>query len=254
MLRSLLMLVALSTSLLAGAPEAVIVGQNKAFVGDLVKLSSEGSVGDKFTWVAPADLPSSSTVICGNQFIFSTRNPGTYNILLIASDKDADVAYRYAAVSIVSENSTTPPVAEPGKPPVQPPVTPPVDKFAAIKLLARTQTRLVNDPPTAKAIATALTNVLPLVLQQEKLETAQAIVGGAIEGAMALRSKESLKKDWLNIWRIPIAQAIVKESPSSPNEYVALLNILIAILEEPISLSTSLKPPAPPQCIDCLPK
>lgn len=102
-LRTLLAILLLVSSAF-GEPKAVINGPTVAPAGEGVLITAEGSTGDNLVWIMPDNL---SVFTCNtNQLFFSTTKVGKYEFILIAADKEAQVAY---ARHIVTVGTTTPP-------------------------------------------------------------------------------------------------------------------------------------------------
>ena len=191
--------------------QAVIAGPTEARVGDLVVLSGRESSGDNFKWVEPQKI---QTLLCGDgkDLAFATGTPGSYQFMLIAADKLADIHYTQHTVIV---RGTLPPTPEPEPIPEPQPELPPPDMQELVKVSRDASARL-NDPSTARAIATAIQQAATDMEAGCKtgtcpgIDAAKLLMVKAIESALVARTGNSRNVDWMNGWRVPVNAAVAR--------------------------------------------
>jgi hypothetical protein len=209
------------TTTFAQEIKSSIKGPTTALAGTLVFLSHEDAVGDNKVWIIPDELKSASAS-CGSNVFFSIPTPGKYQFGLIVANKQADIAYSWHTIDVVG--STVVPTPPPPNPtPVTPP--PPSPSYESIRLTSRTAIDTLQDPSTTSLLASSLINLLPKL--PGDLPSAKGMVTSTVETCFAMREPTSRKKDWLNIWRIPIDKEIGKANPQTIEEYRECLKAVI---------------------------
>lgn len=203
--------------------KAVISGPSEAQAGNLVVLSCSDSLGDNFLWITPDGL---QTLSCGDlkkDLGFAVARNGTYEFILIASDKDAAIAYAKHSVKIVGSLPTQPDPGEPEEP-EEPTPTPGLEKIAKQSAsLAET----LNDPATSASLRAAILAADKQIVtlcergQCPTFAGAMHMMKSAISNSL-LRRSEPLK-DWLNGWREPINESIKQLNPQDVDSYLAVM-------------------------------
>jgi hypothetical protein len=83
----------------------------------------------------------------------------------------------------------------------------------------------LQDAATTSLLASSLINLLPKL--PSYLPDAKGLVTSTIETCFGMREPTSRKKDWLNIWRIPIDKVIGDRNPQTVEEYKECLKAVI---------------------------
>jgi hypothetical protein len=204
--------------------EAKITGPTQAKAGDLVVLSGADSEGDGFRWIAPEGL---QTLTCGDaqQIAFASGTPGEYTFTLIAADTTAAIKFARHTVEIVGSLPTPPnPPDDPPKP--APPL--PGDYQSVLEASAA-GTAAVNDPPTAAAMARAISDTVTVLenlcetgrcpgLAECKRQMVQSI-----QDVLLQREGVSRSRDWKGLWRVPVNAAIESLELTTPTQYLAAM-------------------------------
>ncbi len=188
----------LFSSLAVAQTSAKIVGPTEAPAGELVVLSSTGSVGDNLVWIKPDTLQTLSVgcSVIDTQIVFATVKPGRYEFVLIVADTKANIDYAKHVVTI--KGSTAPPVDPPKDPPKDPP---PANKWDDLKLASAENANKVNDPTTRSRLKASIAAViLELEPNPPSLEVAKERVRKAIETTLLTRTGQSMLADWVP-WR-----------------------------------------------------
>ena len=224
-MRTLIAFLLLTIPAFAQDLKASIKGPATALAGTLVFLSHEDAVGDNKVWIIPEELKSASAS-CGNNIFFSIPTPGRYQFGLIVANKEAEIAYSWHTINVTGSVAPTPP---PPTTPVPGPVIPspgnPPSNYESIRLTSRAAVDSLQDAATTSLLASSLTNILPKL--PSYLPDAKGFVTSTIETCFAMREPTSRKKDWLNVWRIPIDKEMAKANPATTEEYRECLKAVI---------------------------
>jgi hypothetical protein len=78
-----------------------------------------------------------------------------------------------------------------------------------LQKLSRDAAAELNDPPTAKALVEVLD---ALSDAGESLDELRSMVKSAVDGVFLARTGESRDADWLNVWRVPVNEAVDSET------------------------------------------
>jgi hypothetical protein len=208
--------------------KASIKGPATALAGTLVFLSHEEATGDNKVWIIPDELKSASAS-CGSNIFFSIPTPGKYQFGLIVANKQAEIAYSWHTINVTGSIAPTPPLTPPPAPgPTPGPINPspnPTPSYESIRLTSRAAVDTLQDASTTSLLASSLINLLPKL--PTYLPDAKGLVTSTIETCFGMREPMSRKKDWLNIWRIPIDKEIGKANPQTVEEYKECLRAVI---------------------------
>lgn len=201
-MRTILLWIVLCSVVLA-QPTAKIVGPATTPPGEMVVLSSVGSVGDNLTWIKPDGLQTLQVgcSLLDTQVVFATTKPGKYEFWLIVADKEARIDYAKHVVEVKSTTTPTNPPVDP--PPSNPPDQPPPDasKWGALKEASKLNANKANDAPTRSKLKAAIAAVvLDLADRLPTLEDAKASYRKEVESVLLLRTGASLVADWV-AWR-----------------------------------------------------
>jgi len=178
---------------------AKIVGPSVAPAGELVVLSSTGSMGDNVVWVRPDTIQTvqAGCSILDTQIFFSTTKPGKYEFMLIAADKTAAIAYAKHTVTIGKPVVEPPPV---DPPPVDPPPPNPA-KWAGLVDISKTSADKLNDVQTRSKLKAAIAAaVIDIEEKSPPLAEAKEQVKRTIELTLLARTGKSQLVDW-TMWR-----------------------------------------------------
>lgn len=225
-MRTLIAFLLLTIPAFAQELKAAIKGPATALAGTLVFLSHEEAVGDNKVWIIPDELKSASAS-CGSNIFFSIPTPGRYQFGLIVANKQAEIAYSWHTINVTGSIAPTPtPAPGPINPsPINPsPVNPP-PSYESIRLTSRAAVDTLQDASTTSLLASSLINVLPKL--PSYLPDAKGLVTSTIETCFAMREPTSRRKDWLNVWRIPIDKEMAKANPQTTDEYRECLKAVI---------------------------
>lgn len=242
--------VALAAMLLSatafGQAKALIDGPTESQAGNLVVVSSAGSVADKTEWIIP-DTLNGRYIQTGNQLAFAVRDAGAFTFHLVAvvvSETGPDIDVDSLTITITDGFGVCPPpVPDPGPDdptnpdPVEPDPPGPTPIYEDIEQLSEKAARELGDPKTTETLARALATV-----KQDQLATMRAQVSMAIEAVMLGRDRESQDKDWLNVWRRPLNQLIESKNITEPKDYLSAVQALASGLMAAIGSS----PPSQP--------
>jgi hypothetical protein len=204
--------------------KALIKGPATALAGTLVFLSHEEATGDNKVWIIPDELKSASAS-CGSNIFFSIPTPGKYQFGLIVANKQAEIAYSWHEINVTGSIAPTPP---PTPPPTPGPINPspnPTPSYESIRLTSRAAVDTLQDASTTSLLASSLINLLPKL--PTYLPDAKGLVTSTIETCFGMREPMSRKRDWLNVWRIPIDKEIGKANPQTVEEYKECLKAVI---------------------------
>ena len=210
--------------------KASIKGPATALAGTLVFLSHEDATGDNKVWIIPEELKSASAS-CGSNIFFSIPTPGKYQFGLIVANKQAEIAYSWHEIVVTGTviAPTPPPVPTPTPNPSPNPIPPspgnPPPSLESIRLTSRAAVDTLQDAATTSLLASSLINLLPKL--PSHLPSAKGSVTTTIEMCFAMREPTSRKKDWLNVWRIPIDQVVSDANPQTVEEYRECLKAVI---------------------------
>jgi len=194
-MRSILLWLLLA-SLSFAQPSAKIVGPTEAPAGELVVLSSTGSLGDNLIWVKPEGMQSLSVgcSLLDTQVVFATTKPGKYEFWLIVADKAAKIDYARHTVEI--KGSVQPPPVNP--PPVDPP---PGTKWDNLKTLSASNATKIADNTTRSRLKAAIAaTLLEFESAVPALDAAKDAVRKSIELTLLSRTGASALIDWTP-WR-----------------------------------------------------
>lgn len=176
-MKTLILLLALSSPCFAENAKAVISGPTDGVPGDLIELDFSESVADKIRYYVdpprfPDGKPTYKPARDGKSIWLASR-PGIYRIELLVSnaegpDRMVQVVTIFTPMNPppptpipIPQPPVTPPVTPPVVPPVTPPVIPPVQPPTVPALGAWVRdaaTALVTKDPGRQATATALAN------------------------------------------------------------------------------------------------
>lgn len=213
---------------------AIIDGPAMAMPGELVVLNSSRSVGDNHKWIAPDALSTAQAGCTGvsSQLFFATPRQGTYEFLLIVTDKQASIEVAKHIVVIKQLTAPEPPPTDPPKPPITPP-----SKFDALQDLSKTNSVRLSDSATRSALATNLRSAVNSLSKQCEAGTcptvqgAQAIVQKTIEDTLLARARTSRNADWLNGWRVPNNQLMSQLGINTVALYLSAIDAITKGLE-----------------------
>ena len=233
-MRTILLFLLLAIPAIAQDLKASIKGPSTALAGTLVFLSHEDATGDNKVWIIPEELKSASAS-CGSNIFFSIPTRGKYQFGLIVANKQAEIAYSWHTINVtgtviapVPTPTPTPPTT-PSPNPLPNPIPPspgiPPPSLESIRLTSRAAVDTLQDAATTSLLASSLINLLPKL--PAYLPDAKGLVTSTIETCFGMREPTSRKKDWLNIWRIPIDQEIGKANPQTVEEYKECLKAVI---------------------------
>jgi hypothetical protein len=229
-MRTLIAILLLTIPAFSQELKASIKGPATALAGTLVFLSHEDAVGDNKVWIIPEELKSASAS-CGSNIFFSIPTPGKYQFGLIVANKQAEIAYSWHEIVVTGTviAPTPPPVPTPTPNPPPNPIQPspgnPPPSLESIRLTSRAAVDTLQDAATTSLLASSLINLLPKL--PAYLPDAKGLVTSTIETCFGMREPTSRRKDWLNIWRIPIDQEIGKANPQTVEEYKECLKAVI---------------------------
>jgi hypothetical protein len=233
-MRTFLLFLLLAIPAIAQDLKASIKGPSTALAGTLVFLSHEDATGDNKLWIIPEELKSASAS-CGSNIFFSIPTPGKYQFGLIVANKQAEIAYSWHEIIVTgtviapvpTPTPTPSPTPGPNPPPspIQPSPGNPPPSLESIRLTSRAAVDTLQDAATTSLLASSLINLLPKL--PAYLPDAKGLVTSTIETCFGMREPTSRKKDWLNIWRIPIDQEIGKANPQTVEEYKECLRAVI---------------------------
>jgi len=208
--------------------KASIKGPATALAGTLVFLSHEEATGDNKVWIIPDELKSASAS-CGSNIFFSIPTPGKYQFGLIVANKQAEIAYSWHTINVTGMVAPTPPPTPPPAPgPTPGPINPspnPTPSYESIRLTSRAAVDTLQDASTTSLLASSLINLLPKL--PTYLPDAKGLVTSTIETCFGMREPMSRKRDWLNVWRIPIDKEIGRANPQTVEEYKECLKAVI---------------------------
>jgi hypothetical protein len=228
-MRPLILFLLLAIPVFGQDLKASIKGPSTALAGTLVFLSHEDATGDNKVWIIPEELKSASAS-CGSNIFFSIPTPGKYQFGLIVANKQAEIAYSWHEINVTGSIAPTPPpvpAPTPNPPPNPNPPIPgnPPPSLDSIRLTSRAAVDTLQDAATTSLLASSLINLLPKL--PSYLPDAKGLVTSTIETCFGMREPTSRKKDWLNIWRIPIDKEIGKANPQTVEEYKECLKAVI---------------------------
>ena len=225
-MRTLIAFLLLTIPAFAQELKAAIKGPATALAGTLVFLSHEEAVGDNKVWISPDELKSASAS-CGSNRFFSIPTPGKYQFGLIVANKQAEIAYSWHTINVTGSIAPTPtPTPGPINPsPINPSPGNPPPSYESIRLTSRAAVDTLQDASTTSLLASSLINVLPKL--PSYLPDAKGLVTSTIETCFAMREPTSRRKDWLNVWRIPIDKEMAKANPQTTDEYRECLKAVI---------------------------
>lgn len=205
--------------------DAVIEGPSESQAGNLVVLSSQGSVADATKWIVPPSLAGRS-IQFGDQIAFAVRESGEFVFHLVAvhSSEVVDIDVATHAV-VITDGFGDPPPTDPGQPgdPGEPPDQQPPGDFAELRKLSQQGAVRANDPVTASKLAAALAEI-----DVQPLPQMQAAVRAAVEAVLLSREGESRQRDWLGEWRRPVNEWLAAQSASidTAEKYAAALTAI----------------------------
>lgn len=224
------------------AAEAVIDGQTRVKPGVMFVLNYEGSKGDHFKWLTDPSIEAlpeedrPQPLICGTQYGLALINPGTYYFTLIAADEEG-ISVAVHTLEIV------------GKSPTPPPTEPPLpEKPTEVAKRSAEEARKLNDPVTAKRLATAM----KAVKSTGDLSTTKSLVRQAVETVLLTRDDKERSIPWIN-WRTAVDEEI---DVDTEEEYLQTIKAVIQGLEEVVSSKSARGPPklvvyTIPNCAPC---
>lgn len=208
---------------------AVISGPATAPSGELVVLSSSRSVGVSYVWIIPEDKAKVADGCGGvdSQVFFATSIPGTYQFILVVSDKDAKLTYAIHHVTIPGAGGVPDPnpIDPVPPPPVDPgPGEPDYGRYENLFKTSQLNSRQLEDQDTRGALHLALNEFLEKT--RPKLGTPGVTIPAlqtaftlAIEDVLLMRKGKSRDVEWEQGWRVPNSQWIAQENPTTPESY-----------------------------------
>lgn len=176
---------------------------------------------DRVLWIDFERLPDLDTIdpakIDENTWTLTT--PGRYRVTVVAT---ADGEFYRDRITV----NVTGSIIDPGNP-TDPPLPPPSGDWSDLRDTSRSTSASVNDPDTARALSQLIRDAVPKISPLADMAAAQSIGSGSIEQALSQRKGESLKKDWVGLWRKPVNQKINEAAAAgripTPREYAAAL-------------------------------
>jgi len=223
-MRPLILFLLLAIPVFGQDLKASIKGPSTALAGTLVFLSYEDATGDNKVWIIPEELKSASAS-CGSNIFFSIPTPGKYQFGLIVANKQAEIAYSWHEIVVTGTVIAPAPPPAPAPNPIQPSPGNPPPSFESMRLTSRAAVDTLQDAATTSLLASSLINLLPKL--PAYLPDAKGLVTSTIETCFAMREPTSRKKDWLNVWRIPVDKEIAKANPQTTDEYRECLKAVI---------------------------
>jgi hypothetical protein len=223
-MRPLILFLLLAIPVFGQDLKASIKGPSTALAGTLVFLSHEDATGDNKVWIIPEELKSASAS-CGSNIFFSVPTPGKYQFGLIVANKQAEIAYSWHEIIVTGTVIAPAPPPAPTPNPIQPSPGNPPPSFESMRLTSRAAVDTLQDAATTSLLASSLINLLPKL--PAYLPDAKGLVTSTIETCFAMREPTSRKKDWLNVWRIPVDKEIAKSNPQTTDEYRECLKAVI---------------------------
>jgi hypothetical protein len=223
-MRPLILFLLLAIPVFGQDLKASIKGPSTALAGTLVFLSHEDATGDNKVWIIPEELKSASAS-CGSNIFFSIPTPGKYQFGLIVANKQAEIAYSWHEIVVTVTVIAPAPPPAPTPNPIQPSPGNPPPSFESMRLTSRAAVDTLQDAATTSLLASSLINILPKL--PAYLPDAKGLVTSTIETCFAMREPTSRKKDWLNVWRIPVDKEIAKANPQTTDEYRECLKAVI---------------------------
>lgn len=185
-------------------PKAVITGPSTGNTGDLVVLSTTGSIGDNFAWITPENL---QTLVCGEgkDLAFSSGKSGSFRFILIATDREASIHFTSHTVVIGK--------LEPPKPPDPPD---PPDPVSDLEEISR-QYKPGSEPQVAALIVKNIRSTSNFIVSGLlSVEDAATLYQANISNALALRPRGS-QADWES-WRKAVEAEFDSLAPETVKE------------------------------------
>jgi len=204
-------------TLLFAQPKAVISGPSAGNPGDLVVLTSAGSIGDNMVWVIPEKLQV-LTCDAQSQLAFASGTPGVFVFQLIVADTNADIDWIKHTVTIGTAPDDPTDPTDPDDP------TPAPD-LAELTELSKRYAPI--DPPTAALIknfiAQTTTNIAALCAagQCPTVPVAMGSYQRTIGNALGSRPRGS-QSNWM-LWRTPIEAKIQEYNPQTIDALSAVM-------------------------------
>lgn len=228
-LLSLVVLLVLTGNLLA-QPQAVIVGPTETPPGEMVVLSSKGSVGDNLEWIKPEGLQTLSVgcSLLDTQVVFATTKVGKYEFWLIVADKEAKISYKRHVVEVKGKS---PPVDDPPIDEPDDPVPPNPTKWSNLSTISKSGADKLNDNDTRSKLKS---RVSATVMQLESLcaagtcptlDAAKDSVRKTIEAVLLTRVGPSAQIDW-TLWRRGNQAEIDKLGLVDVKDYIAAVKAI----------------------------
>lgn len=192
--------------------KAVISGPSEVLVNNLFFLSTEGSIGDNTQWILP-DMSQAQEAVCGTTKFIVINRPGRYELILIAADKQANISYVRHTVTVRTSLDPSPGPVDPiPDPKPEPDPAPPIGEFDNLLKVSKAGATTLADQPTALMLANAINTAIESTPATTPMATATASMGKTIEAALLSREGVSRTKDWLNLWRKPVNEELLKLS------------------------------------------
>jgi len=207
-------------TLLFAQPKAAISGPAVGNPGDLIVLTSAGSVGDNMVWVIPEKLQV-LTCDAQSQIGFASGTPGVFVFQLIVADKNADIDWIKHTVTI----GTAPDDPTDPTDPTDPDDPTPAPDLDELTELSKRYAPI--DAPTASLIknfinqTTANLAALCAAGQCPTMPSAMDAYQRTIANALGSRPRGS-QSNWM-LWRAPIEARIQEYNPQTIDALSAVM-------------------------------
>jgi len=108
-------------------------------------------------------------------------------------------------------------------PPIDPPIDPPTTGFAALVAASQAGCQSLADLDTQRGLSGAILAQVAATNPDVPLDMAKTLIVNAIEDRLLRRQGVSRTKDWLNGWRIPVANEIKKLNIADTKTYLTAM-------------------------------
>lgn len=197
--------------------ETVVSTQEAKRPAVLLKTSEAAKV-DAFS----TDFEVATVVEAGENRFLVTGSPGKYMCVVDTGDRN-----KFVPIII-------PEFDQPDEP--NEPDEPPAPGLESLAVSSSTLAGNVDDQPTRMALADALGADL-----EGDLTAMKATVQTAVEDVLLERRGESLKKDWLNGWRRPLSQEMVRLEVQTDDQYREAIRQIVVGLRKTAGAQSILK-------------
>ncbi len=133
-------------------------------------LDSTESVGDAKLWIAPA-IVGENNIQCGGKFATAISKPGTYEFILVVSDKEPSISYARHTVVVTAVN--VPDV--PTQPDPRPDPKPDQPSFEAVGKASRDAATSTRDGPTISHMINSLELAVPKLTTKSLIDAQKSV-------------------------------------------------------------------------------